>query len=92
MEETAADIISLVMEKSIIKGQIKQCQVVNHKANTYDTDNHVQKLEQGREEGIEQGLEQTAVRMLKAGKLSIEEISLYSGLAVEQVLKLKNEL
>ena len=49
-------------------------------------------LEQGREEGIEQGLEQTAVRMLKAGKLSVEEISLYSGLAVEQVLKLKNEL
>lgn len=43
MEKTAVDIISLAMEKDIIKGQIKQCQVVNHKANTYDTDNHVQK-------------------------------------------------
>ena len=46
------------------------------------------------EQGIEQGIEQmqTALRMLKEGKLSVEEISLYSGLAVEQVLKLKNEL
>ncbi len=42
--------------------------------------------------GREQGIEQTALRMLKAGKLSIEEISIYSGLTVEQVLTLKDEL
>ena len=41
--------------------------------------------------GREQGIEQTALRMLKAGKLSIEEISIYSGLTVEQVLNLKDE-
>lgn len=51
-----------------------------------------QGMEQGIEQGLEQGVEQTAIRMLKAGKLSVEEISLYSGLTVEQVLKLKNEI
>ncbi|MCM1287407.1 MAG: hypothetical protein NC240_03775 [Clostridium sp.] len=50
----------------------------------------------GREQGIdigrEQGAEQTAVRMIKAGKLSMEEISIYSGLALEQVSQLKDTL
>ncbi len=61
-------------------------------------------LEQGREEGIdigrtegiELGLEQekmqTALRMLHAGKLSIEEIALYSGLTIEKVSELKDSL
>ena len=53
-------------------------------------------LEQGLEQGIEQGIEQekmeTALRMLKAGEIPVEKISIYSGLTVEQVLKLKNEL
>ncbi|MBD5096314.1 MAG: Rpn family recombination-promoting nuclease/putative transposase [Lachnospiraceae bacterium] len=44
------------------------------------------------EQLLEQEKEQTAIRMLKAGKLSVEEISIYSGLAVEQVLKLKEQL
>ena len=63
-----------------------------------------QGLEQGLEQGIEQGIEkgieqgigqekiQTALRMLKAGELPVEKISIYSGLTVEQVLNLKNSL
>ncbi len=61
-------------------------------------------LEQGREEGIdigrsegmEMGLEQekiqTALRMLHAGKLSSEEIALYTGLTIEKVSELKDGL
>ena len=49
-------------------------------------------IEQGIKQGIEQGIEQTAINMLNAGKLSIEEISSYSGLSIEQVLELKNRL
>ena len=59
-----------------------------------------QGLEQGIEQGIEKGIEQgigqekiqTALRMLKAGELPVEKISIYSGLTVEQVLNLKNSL
>ena len=47
----------------------------------------------GRTEGIEIGLEkqkeQTALRMLQSGELSVEKISLYSGLSIEKVLELK---
>ncbi len=50
----------------------------------------------GRSEGMEMGLEQekiqTALRMLHAGKLSIEEIALYSGLTIEKVSELKDSL
>ena len=59
----------------------------------YDAELHEKTLlEIGREQGSEQEKMQTAVRMLKAGKLSMEEISIYSGLSLEQVLQLKEEL
>ena len=58
----------------------------------YDAELHEKTLlEIGREQGAEQEKIQTAVRMLKAGKLSMEEISIYSGLTLEQVLQLKDE-
>ncbi len=48
----------------------------------------------GRTEGINIGLEQqkiqTALRMFWAGELSDEKIALYSGLALEKVLELKD--
>lgn len=48
----------------------------------------------GRTEGIDIGFaqekKQTALRMLHAGKLSFEEIALYTGLSIEKVLELKN--
>ena len=55
----------------------------------YDAELHEKTL---LEIGREQGAQQTAVKMLKAGKLSMEEISIYSGLTLEQVLRLKDEL
>ncbi len=45
-------------------------------------------IEQGISQGIEQGYLDTARRMLQAGKLSHEEIALYSGLPIEEVRKL----
>ncbi len=54
--------------------------------------NYREKYEQGIEQGILQGNKQSALRMLEAGKLSPEEISLYSNLTLEQVLELEKEL
>ena len=51
--------------------------------------NEEQAMKKGIEQGIEQGREQSnrqsALRMIKAGKLSNDEIALYSGLTTEQV-------
>ena len=44
------------------------------------------------EQGVEQEKRQSALRMIEAGKLSSEEIALYSGLALEQVFDLEKEL
>jgi hypothetical protein len=44
------------------------------------------------EQGIEQGNKQSALRMLEAGKLSSDEIAMYSGLTLEQVCELEKEL
>ncbi len=54
--------------------------------------NYQEKYEQGIEQGIKQGNQQSALRMIEAGKLSSEEIALYSGLTLEQVLELEKEL
>lgn len=51
--------------------------------------NYQEKYEQGIEQGIEQGSKQSAVRMIKAGKLSSEEISTYTGLTIEQIVELE---
>ncbi|MCM1083408.1 MAG: hypothetical protein NC393_05045 [Clostridium sp.] len=55
----------------------------------YDAELHEKTL---LEIGCEQGTKQIAVRMLKADKLSMEEISIYSGLALEQISQLKDTL
>jgi hypothetical protein len=44
------------------------------------------------EQGMEQEKRRSALRMIEAGKLSSEEIALYSGLNLEQVLELEKEL
>jgi predicted transposase/invertase (TIGR01784 family) len=51
-----------------------------------------EKYKQGIEQGIEQGNKQVALRMIEAGKLSPEEIAMYSNLTLEQVLELEKEL
>ena len=43
------------------------------------------------EEGLEQGIRQSALRMLGSGKFSDEEVALYSGLPLEQVLEVKEK-
>ena len=48
-----------------------------------------QGLEKGRQEGKQETMFDTAKRMLKDGKLSLEMIADYSGLPLEEVLKLK---
>ena len=47
--------------------------------------NYQEKYEQGIEQGGEQSNRQSALRMIKDGKLSNDEIALYSGLTTEQV-------
>ncbi len=51
-----------------------------------------QGIEQGIEQGLEQGKRQSALRMIEAGKFSPEEVALYSGFTLEQVLELEQEL
>ena len=55
-----------------------------------------EKFEQGVEQGVEQGIGQekieAAIRMIEAGKLSVDEIAIYSGLPLEQVLELQKKL
>ena len=43
------------------------------------------------EQGMEHEKEQSALRMIEGGKLSLEEIALYSGLTLEQVSELEKE-
>lgn len=51
-----------------------------------------EKFEQGVEQGVGQEKIETALRMIKAGKLSVDEVAIYSGLSLEQVLELQKEL
>ncbi|MCM1084451.1 MAG: hypothetical protein NC428_13370, partial [Clostridium sp.] len=84
---------------------LNKAEVVNMSIFEYDAELHM-KMEraeafedgraegriEGRVEGIEQGNKQSALRMIGAGKLSLEEIALYSNLTLEQVLELEKEL
>ena len=47
-----------------------------------------QGFNQGISQGFNQGIRETALRMLKSGKLTVEEIAEYSGLSTEEVKKL----
>ena len=51
-----------------------------------------QGMQQGLEAGMQQGMQHTAEQMLKVGKLSVEDISMYTGFPVERVLEIKNKL
>ncbi|MCM1539117.1 MAG: hypothetical protein NC254_12065, partial [bacterium] len=50
-----------------------------------------EKYEQGLEQGLEQGKIDSAMRMIKDGDLPMEKIARYSGLTLDQVLKLEKE-
>ena len=51
-----------------------------------------QGMQQGMQQGIQQEMKQSALRMIEANKLSLEEIAMYSGLTLEQVQGLTEEL
>lgn len=42
-------------------------------------------LYEARTEGMQQGIQQVVLGMLKANKLSVNEIAMYSGLSVKEV-------
>lgn len=42
-------------------------------------------LYEARTEGMQQGMQQVVLGMLKANKLSVNEIAMYSGLSVKEV-------
>ncbi len=54
--------------------------------------NYQEKYEQGYDEGDRKRAISVAMRMIEANKLSSEEIALYSGLTLEQVIELEKEL
>lgn len=76
-DDSMSEALLEIMEPKIIE--------IRHQAKT-------EGLEQGMERGLERGKMESAKRMLESGRLSIEEIAAYSGLAVEQVQKLKKEM
>jgi hypothetical protein len=51
-----------------------------------------EKYEQGMEQGMEQEKIDSAQRMIKDGKLTLEEIAVYSGLTLTKVMELEKEL
>lgn len=54
--------------------------------------NYQEKYEQGYDEGDKKRAESVAIRMIEANKLSLEEVAMYSGLTLEQVIELEKEL
>ena len=54
--------------------------------------NYQEKYEQGYDEGDRKRAISVAMRMIKSNKLSPEDIAMYSGLTLEQVLELEKEL
>ena len=54
--------------------------------------NYQEKYEQGFDEGDRKRAISVAMRMIEANKLPLEEIALYSGLTLEQVLELEKKL
>ena len=57
----------------------------------YDTDIAVQR-EEAMEKGIEKGMEKSAINLLKMDVLSPEQIAQASGLSLEKVLELQQQL
>lgn len=51
-----------------------------------------QGISQGKILGIDEAKKKTAVRMLKKGKLSVEEVAEYSELAISEVKQLAKDL
>ncbi|MCM1287842.1 MAG: hypothetical protein NC240_05980 [Clostridium sp.] len=99
LEEAVPKAVAECINEGILKEflLLNKAEVVSMSIFEYDAELHMQMereeaFEDGRAEGIEQGNKQSALRMIEAGKLSLEEIALYSNLTLEQVLELEKEL
>ena len=83
----------LPFAKQKFKWQVLLREVVAMGIDEYDAELHEKTLiEIGYERGFDTGREQAAMNMLNAGDLPVEKISIYSGLTIEQVLTLRDEL
>ena len=65
------------------KGVSEMCKVME--------DMRKEEREEGIKEGIKEGMRTAALRMLEAGKYALEEISIISGLSLDEVKKLHTE-
>ncbi|MCM1288608.1 MAG: hypothetical protein NC240_09895, partial [Clostridium sp.] len=99
LEEAVPKAVDECINEGILKEflLLNKAEVVNMSIFEYDAELHMQMereeaFEDGMEQGIERGNKQSALRMIEAGKLSLEEIALYSNLTLEQVLELEKEL
>lgn len=77
------------------EGSVNMCQAVQEMCNDARAEGLSQGLSQGRAQGLSQGLQEhallTAQRMLEDFRFSPEDISRFSGLPLEDVLKLREK-
>ncbi|MCM1287220.1 MAG: hypothetical protein NC240_02835 [Clostridium sp.] len=103
LEEAVPKAVDECINEGILREFLLQnkAEVVSMSIFEYDAELHMKMeraeafedgLAEGIEQGIKQGNKQSALRMMKIGKLSLEEIALCSNLTLEQVLELEKEL
>lgn len=84
-------IIGINLRFTEIEGSVNMCQAVQEMCD----DARAEGLSQGRAQGLSQGLQEhallTAQRMLEDPRFSPEDISRFSGLPLEDVLKLREK-
>lgn len=95
IEEAIDQAVKQCIHEGILEKFLREhrAEVIKMSIYEYDEEKHMRALrEEGREEGISLGInenkKETAQRMLRTGKLTMEEIAEYSGLNVEEVEEL----
>ena len=95
VEEAIDQAVQQCIHEGILEKFLREhrAEVIKMSIYEYDEEKHMKALrEEGREEGITLGIsenkKETAQRMLKTGKLTMEEIAEYSDLSVEEVEQL----
>ena len=75
------------MKKELLKG-LSEEQIAKVKACKNQDEILALAREEGIEKGVMMGKEDNALRMIKSGKLTIEEISSFTGLPLERIKEL----
>lgn len=88
------DAIHECIENGILAEYLKRkgSEVRNLLTMEYSYEKDIKDIQVKQEETREEGMESTAIRMIKLGKLSVAEISLYSGLSENRVRELGKEI